>query len=202
MINFIQKIALSWYQVFDATGLMFDSIKQQSKVIRYIIYLLFPLAAYFFFFYMANIIDLQHSQIATEYPIFAFFLLKIGKVTFWAIVVLSSFIATYESILNLNIAKIIKAKKEQIRYVKKHKLQWWRLRNMSLLLRLIVYTFMYFILLQFLQFFTTNALMQMHLNFTEIEDEYRVFLSQISIIYFISVGIIEFLVNRVRKQKG
>ena len=72
-MNFFQKIAAKWYQIFD-TGLLFDVIKNSNKTLRYIIYITFPLSLYFLLLLIANVIN-QYSDFTAEYPLFTVLLI-------------------------------------------------------------------------------------------------------------------------------
>jgi len=195
-MSFLQKIAAKWYQNFD-TGLLFELIKNSPKALRYIIYIAFPLSLYFILLLAADAIDLRHSNIAVEYPIFTIFLIALGKLVFFAALFLASLIFSYESALKLNLEKIKKERLAQKKYIKAKKLQWWRLRNMSPIKRIFVYIFFYFLLLLTIQILTVDAIMQTsNIDLDEIRHQYKILLAQISLLYVFTIMIIDYFANK------
>ena len=195
-MSFLQKIAAKWYQNFD-TGLLFELIKNSPKALRYIIYIAFSLSLYFILLLAADAIDLRHSNIAVEYPIFTIFLIALGKLVFFAALFLASLIFSYESALKLNLEKIKKERLAQKKYIKAKKLQWWRLRNMSPIKRIFVYIFFYFLLLLTIQILTVDAIMQTsNIDLDEIRHQYKILLAQISLLYVFTIMIIDYFANK------
>lgn len=199
-MKFIQKIALKWYQTFDASGLMYGIIKDLNKPLRYLIYLAFPTALYFVLSLLGGIIDPLKFGLFSGNPYFLIALIFFGKLVLILAPLAASLIFTYETILELPIQEILKSAKEDKKYKKLHKLQWWRLRNMNLGMRIFVYAIFYYLILQIIKISIIGAVSNLNsINIDEIKAAYMTILAYTSFAYICIVLVVDYFASKKRR---
>lgn len=201
-MNFIQKIAIRWYLTFDANGLLYHIAKSFNKSVRYLIYILFPTALYFTMSFFGSLIDLQHTDLFLQYPLFVVILILIGKFGVILATLFSAFIFSYEFILDIPIDDVLNDIKDERIYKKKNKLQWWRLRNMTLIWRLSIYILVYFFILNIVQISFIGALGSIQtVNINEVQQAFREVLTWITFIYICVVLGLDYFASKKRSKK-
>ena len=180
------NIALFFYKHFDfGTFLVLKSIK--TKFFRILIYIMHILVVGIGFLYLKQLL-------INFYPMFAdlAFLLNIIIVI---AVTMTSTIISYEFILDRDLAAEYQLKKENKRYKKIHKLQWWRLRNMNLFFRIVFYILIYVLLQQFINASVAAALIDSSISFISIANEYTFYMNIFSMIFITLTMLIEYRTN-------
>jgi hypothetical protein len=126
---------------------------------------------------------------------------KIGYFILYAATFLTALITSYEFIIDEDVNKYLTERKAKKQAIKLNKLQFWRLRNMKLFVRLALYTVIYFILQFMLKmtvivaFFTTYA-SPTSIQLASFENEYLWLLKLLTMSFIIVVMILEYFVNK------
>jgi hypothetical protein len=190
-MNFAQKLGLFFYETIDRTGFLYASLKSVHRFYRYGFYLMFLLCCYVL---NTQVINLN------ENPLFAPLL---NGANIFILAYLSLMIC-YESLFDVDVVAILEEKKKKREYVKWHKLEWWRLRNMNMFYRFMFYIFLYAVLQQIIIF---NALLSVQ-NISFSKSEYELFLSGIkqflhyfTFSYLMVFLVIEYFAGKNRKKQ-
>jgi hypothetical protein len=194
-LNFLQKIAIKWYQTFDTTGLIFSMLQQLNIYMRLAFYAGLPLFTLFALSYLSGFLPLHKYGLTSLYN-FITYATAIG----------ASIVVFYESIFSLDIKAIIAQKKEEKQRIKREKLQFWRLRNMNIFVRILIYILIYFFIVNFLQITAIAAFFNTYANPTlqdiqMLEKSFNELLKWVSISYIFSFLTLEFFVQKIRKGR-
>jgi hypothetical protein len=190
-MNIFQKLGLFFYETIDRTGFLFAALKSVHRLYRYGFYIFFLTSCYFF-----------NSQLFTmiENPIFKP-ALEVFNMT---ILIFLSLITCYESLFDVDVAAILEEKKKKREYIKWHKLQWWRLRNMNMFYRFCFYIFLYAVLQQVI---ILNSLLSVQ-NISFSKSEYELFLGEIkqimhyfTFVYIMAALCVEYFAGKNRKKQ-
>ena len=196
MKNILQNIAISWYQSIDATGFIYTVVKSLNKYIRYLIYVSFPISLYFLLLFLGSIIDLNSYYDSN--PLFANIANLLGWFTLYFSTFFASFIFTYETILNIDINKKIKEKKDLKTFKKVNKLQWWRLRNMNRFTRILFYIILYFILVEYLKILSFSAFANSSTTAKDFLIDFQIMIQYFTVGYLLSCLLIDYFANKNR----
>lgn len=194
-MNILQHIALKWYKTIDgANGTLYNMLKELHISIRVIFYISLPLIILFSFKAGEQVLPLNGFE--ALYNI-------IGYLTAFG----ASLVFTYESIYNLNVRAILEHQKTTQDYIKKNKLQKWRLRNMSYIKRILVYIVSYILLISMLQFFISVAFIQTYPSPTiqqleMLNASYNEFLGYLSICFITIALILEYFTHQKQRIKN
>lgn len=196
-MKYIQNIALSWHSTFDNNSFILNNLKVLNKNVRFAFYIFLILAFYislvFFKNYGLSFIDNAPFKIILD----SFLSFIIYVVTF-----ATSLIVSYESIIDVDSDALIKAKKDKKQYIKDNKLQKWRLRNMNIFFRILIYLLVYFILVQMSMFFGVNGFMS-EFGAGATQEQFNSFIASfdnfIKYFTFVYVIIVLFIDYRVKK---
>jgi len=138
-LQFPQKIGYLWFRLFDPTGYLFYLLKDRLFVVRLAFYALFSFCffgvSYFLFkIQLFNYLIEYHDGVA----------LVLSNALFVSVFSSSLFLPFYESLYKLDIQDL----KDRKNSIKVAKAQWWRLRNMSIYFRFLIYSIGWFIGMQ------------------------------------------------------
>lgn len=138
-LNWLQKIGYTWFMLFDPTGYLFYLLKDRLLVVRLAFYALFSFGFFGISYFLFKI---QLFNYLAEYDIALTRLL--GDTLFISVFSSSLFLPFYESLYKFDIQDL-KNRKNSIR---SKKAQWWRLRNMRVYFRFMIYSLLWFIGMQ------------------------------------------------------
>lgn len=194
-MNLIQSMAVKYYRTIDATGFLYSFLRDLHPVMRLIFYTGFTLFTLFVFYKAQGLFPLEKYGLQSVYTFFAYATASMG-----------AFMASYETIYSLNVKAVIAAQKEQEKFIKTHKLQKWRLRNMHFIVRFLVYMFIYFVIVNLIQAASILAFFETFPQPTQeqvimLESEYRSILSYFSMIFITVVLAIEYFVKKTQLKR-
>ena len=194
-LNFTQKIAVKWYQTFDTTGLIFGMLQELKIYIRFAFYAGLPLFIVFTLNYLGTLLPLDNYGLNGLYSFITY-----------ATAAGASIVVFYESIFKLDIKAIIAQKKEEKERIKREKLQFWRLRNMNIFVRILIYILIYFFIVNFLQITAIAAFFNTYANPTPqdiqmLEKSFNELLKWVSISYIFSFLTLAFFVQKIRRGR-
>lgn len=139
MRNLGTTLGLWWLSTFDKSQFLFKSLKILPIYIRYLFYILLVTTLYFTITKLGAIIDIKSYSI----PVFIQSLLTLIGFGIKALSIIFTIgICNYESLYsgNFDVDKHLKQQKQKKQYIKENKLEKWRLKNMHLLIRVLLYT--------------------------------------------------------------
>ena len=189
MKKIAQSIAIKWLTTIDSNQALFFLLKPLHVSLRVVFYTILILGTFFI-----SQFGLAFVELTRDISLYLALIPTIGV----------SFIVFYEAIFSLDIAEILKAKKEKEQFIKTNLLQQWRLRNMSFWIRIILYLTLYIILQQFLQIFSMLAFFetvpQTQAQINEFINEFQIILKYFTLAYIFMLGTLEYFINK-RKAK-
>jgi hypothetical protein len=203
-MNLTQRLALTWLTTFDKSLFLFTSLKGLNTIFRYAFYISLVLALCFVILKLEVIIDIRSYDI----PIFIqnlLIILRLGVKFLTVIFTIGIF--SYESIYNLDVNKYLEEQKQKEEFIKKNKLQKWRLRNMNILLRVIIYIglwcFLYLLFEDILisSFFSVYGDTPSKEIYIQFLIDYDKTIKYFTAIYLVSIAILDFFVRKNRKAK-
>ncbi len=206
MKNIGTTLGLWWISTFDKSQFLFKSLKILPIYIRYLFYILLVTTLYFTITKLGAIIDVRSY---TSIPVFIQSLLILIGLGIKILSILFTIgIVNYESLYssNFDIDSHLQEQKQKIEYIKNNKKQWWRLRNMHGLLRILVYigvwSFSYLIIEDILisAFFNVypNPSKEIYIKFLY---DYDFIIKCFIGIYLILVFILDYFVRKNQKSK-
>lgn len=181
-LTLTQKIAIKWLETIDSTAALFLLLKPLHVKIRVVFYMVLIVGTFIVSKFGLSFLDLLNS---TTY-----------------IALIPSFgvagIVFYESIFKLDIEEILKdiskEKREKNIFIKTHKLQKWRLRNMPWFLRFFIYFCLFIFIQQFLHLASVFAFFSTAI--TPTETQITQFLMELqSLMKYFTVGCILIVVT-------
>lgn len=142
--NILKAIAFLWLTTFDKSCFIYKSLKTMHISYRFVFYSALSLSLYFTLEYLVSFISFADYN-------FPYFITRLALAIMSFIKFLSILftigIFAYEFIYDVDIDKYLHEQKEKEDLIKKNKKQFWRLRNMNILLRTLIYlggwSFMY-----------------------------------------------------------
>lgn len=199
MKNLFKHIGIYWYLVFDKTGFLYSGLKTLDIRFRVLFYLGFLVFSYVVMIYLGKMMMALLTNEA-----YLYYGSILGQITFYAVLFFTVLLMSYEAIYDEDMPKLLEMRKAEKSAIKKEKKQFWRLRNMRFLTRLVLFVFTYYLLLKFLDFQATIAFIDTYPNHTSYELEqfvkqYEYVLKWFTLIYFILALSIE--VSAQRKAK-
>lgn len=117
-----------------------------------------------------------------------------------------SFILCYEAIYGLDIQEILKEKKFEKQFIKTHKLQKWRLRNMRWFVRSLFYVTLYIILQQFIQItsmiaFYTTIEVPAQTQIAQFINEFETLMEYFTVGYILILVTLEYFINKRKAEQ-
>lgn len=204
MKNLSIKIAILWLITFDKSRFIYYSLRNISVFLRWIFYFAIT-------FTLWQTVELSTSFINLDK--YSLSLLLINLITvigviFKIILIIFMFgLTSYESLFsnNVNVDNYIFEHDLKLQKIKEGKLEWWRLRNRGLFVRILIYLTFWVFLFHALQFLMINLFFQYE-NLTK--EIYIAFLMDLitatiylTIIYIILVSILDYFVRKNRRLK-
>lgn len=199
-MNPIQKIALWWYRVIDSTGYIYTLVKSIHVSLRILFYSAFVVSIFFTLKISGAIIQLENYSI----PVLLVPLLKVfGIVILYGSVILSALIVSYESILNIDVKKEQQTIKDKKQHIKQNHLQWYRLRNMNLFFRILVYLLIYLISTYILNVISIAAYydIQSSMPFETFFEEFKTIFIYYIVSYVVLIVTLEYLARKKIKAR-
>ena len=186
MLSLFQKIAIKYNRVVDSNSLLYNTFKDIPRVLRLLIYLLMSSLTFITLKFMASFITWDMS------------------ILIYTITIGVSLILFYESIYHINLKARLALLKEQESYIKKNKLQKWRLRNMNVFLRILIYIIGYIVILNIYNFISLLSFYQVAFSTSTLTDTdvqefiyaHKELLRYITIFYILVLGIIEYFIPK------
>lgn len=201
-LNPIQKIAIFWLQKIDSQLLLYKQLISLPQAFRIFLYAALVGFTYFALKFTTSIIGGYFDT--APMPEAWYFL---GNVIFYTVMVGMSLIFTLESLNNCNVPQIFAEIKQKKAEIKAKKLQFFRLRNMHIFFRILIYIFFYMFLVFLLQtsfislmidIAQTTTLNQEQLQ--NLSNEYKNILGWFTFIYLLSALGLDYTVNKKRAQ--
>lgn len=201
-LNPIQKIAIFWLQKIDSQLLLYKQLISLPQAFRIFLYAALVGFTYFALKFTTSIIGGYFDT--APMPEAWYFL---GDIIFYTVMVGMSLIFTLESLNNCNVPQIfvdIKQKKAEIKAAKGEK---WRLTNLPIFFRILIYIFFYMFLVFIFQISfiglmidiaQTTTLSQEQLQ--ALSDEYKNILGWFSFIYLLSALGLDYTVNKKKSS--
>lgn len=199
------KIGFWWYQTFDSSGFLFNSLKQLHKSYRYLFYIALCTSLYFFIKFVGSYINLNDYRELSDG--IKSILNICGQLLLFITVFFTTGIFSYESLFHLNLKHLTVKYKLKNQYIKENKLQYWRLRNMKWWIRILVYLgawcFTYLIIEQasisaFLNVYEGKVNEDIYTQFLY---AYNLFVKQFTIGFLIITFLLDFLVRKNIKAR-
>lgn len=202
-LNPIQKVAIYWLKTIDSQLLLYKQLISLPQAFRIFLYAALVSFTYFALKFATSIIGGYFDT--APMPEAWYFL---GDIIFYTVMVGMSLIFTLESLNNCNVPQIfvdIKQKKAEIKAAKGEK---WRLTNLPIFFRILIYIFFYMFLVFIFQISfiglmidiaQTTTLNQEQLQ--ALSDEYKNILGWFSFFYLLSALGLDYTVNKKIAQK-
>lgn len=207
-LTLTKRVALLWLKNVDRSLVIFKLLRDYPFPVRLLFYsgligftifgMIFISFFVGYFFSYEDVPGLGYWQL-------------MGNIIFYSVIVGMMFIMTLESVYKLDVAQILADIKEQKAEIKAKKLQKWRLRNMSIFLRIFIYLSLYMFCLfiiqtsaqgAFIDIFGTapdNAETQSQIAI--FVNEYDVFVKWFTFIYIIAGLTLDYFVSKKRAQR-
>lgn len=202
-MNVAQKLGLLWLTTFDRSQFLFKSLKSVSFIYRYTFYILITVSLWFLIEKVRVIIDVRAYD---SIPVFAQTLIIFcGLFIKYASIIFVMALASYEAIYDFDVDKYLKELKTKKQFIKKSKLQKWRLRNMHIFFRVLFYIgvwcFLYLLLEDilisaFFDIYGHNPTKEIYIKFLI---DYDLAIKYFTGIYLITIMILDFFVRKNRK---
>lgn len=205
-MNLTQKLALTWLTTFDKSLFLFTSLKGLNTIFRYTFYISLILALCFVILKFEAIINIRGYDI----PIFIQnLLIVLGLGVKFLTILFTIGIFSYESLYssNFDVNKYMEEQKQKEEFISKNKLQKWRLKNMNILLRVVIYLgtwcFLYLLLEDILisSFFSVYGDTPSKEIYIQFLIDYDKTIKYFTAIYLVSITILDYLVRRKIKAK-
>jgi polyferredoxin len=149
--------------------------------------------------FLANTIDITKYE--EKNIIFALFVVFCIKITIAGVTSILSLFWTYESLFNINIEQKIKEQKEKKRFIKKNKLQWWRLRNMHILVRFLIYLLVSYITIIYIKIIAFASFIENSTGINLFANNFELLMKYTTVSLILIVLITEFLVRKNIKKR-
>ncbi len=202
-MNIGQKLALVWLTTFDKSQFLYKSLKSVSFIYRYSFYILITVSLWFLIEKVGVMIDIRAYD---SIPVFAQTLIIFcGLFIKYSSILFVTALASYEAIYNFDVNRYLVELRSKKQFIKENKLQKWRLRNMNIFFRILVYLglwcFLYLLLEDillnaFFDIYGHNPTKEIYIKFLI---DYDLTIKYFTGIYFISIIVLDFFVRKNRK---
>ena len=130
----------------------------------------------------------------------------LGYIILYAVPLLCLVYSSYESIYDLDIEKILDEQKAKQSQIIANKKQWWRLRNMHYVFRVLLYISLYLILLNVLNLFAFISIAEIYQNpsqklVQEVVSDYESLIQWFTFLYAMSIVVLDTSVYYTRKNR-
>lgn len=204
MKNLSIKIAILWLITFDKSRFIYYSLRNISVFLRWIFYFAITLTLWQTVELSTSFINLDKYSLS----LLLINLITVIGVIFKIILIIFMFgLTSYESLFsnNVNVDNYIFEHDLKLQKIKEGKLEWWRLRNRGLFVRVLIYLTFWAFLFHALQFLMINLFFRYE-NLTK--EIYIAFLMDLitatiylTVIYIIIVSILDYFVRKNRRLK-
>jgi len=202
-MNIGQKLGLLWLTTFDRSQFLYKSLKSVSFIYRYSFYILITVSLWFLIEKVAVMIDIRSYSYV---PLFAQNLIVFsGLFIKYASIIFVMALASYEAIYDFDVDKYLEELKTKKQFIKDNKLQRWRLRNMNIFFRALIYLglwcFLYLLLEDilisaFFDIYGHNPSKEIYIKFLI---DYDLTIKYFTGMYLITIMILDFFVRKNRK---
>ena len=202
LTNFTQKIALTWLKNIDRSLIIYNMLRDYSLPVRLLFYAALSGFTTFGMIFAASFINIHTAPEPFVW---------LGKLLYWGVIVGMGLIISLESVYKLDVAQIFRDGAKQKQDIKAQKLQFWRLRNMPIYARILIYILFYMSLSLIIQTSAQGAFVHLFLNAPNTPDtqmhinsfiaEYDSFLKWFTFIYIISGLTLDYFVSQKRAAK-
>lgn len=202
-MNIGQKLGLLWLTTFDRSQFLYKSLKSVSFIYRYFFYILITVSLWFLIEKVGVMIDIRAYD---SIPVFAQTLIIFcGLFIKYASIIFVMALASYEAIYDFDVDKYLEGLKTKKQFIKDNKLEKWRLRNMNIFFRVLVYLgvwcFLYLLLEDilisaFFDIYGPNPTKEIYIKFLI---DYDQTIKYFTSVYLISIAILDFFIRKNKK---
>lgn len=189
-LTLAQQIGIKWLTSIDSNAALYLLLKPLPVALRMSFYVVLIAGIFLILKLILSFIE---------------FTSELGSFIALVPTLFASCIIFYELLYVLNIEEILKEKREKKQFIKAHKLQKWRLRNMSFWVRLLLYLVLYIASQQFIQItstvaFFTSTQAPTQAQIMQFIREFQIFIKWFTVSYVAILGILEYFIAK-RKAK-
>lgn len=203
-LTMIQKIAIFWLKKIDNSLFLFEILQAMSQVFRFLFYIGLIGFTIFGMKFISSFVDFSDAPIA---GVWAF----LGNFIFYGVIVGAALVLSLESVIKLDVAQIFRDDKAKKTEIKANKLQKWRLKNMNIFIRIVIYISFYIFAIFIIQISAQGAFIDIFATapnnaetqkqITIFMDEYDSFVKWFTFLYIISGLTLDYFVNKKRGTK-
>lgn len=204
MKNLTIKFAIYYLLIFDKSKFLYFSLSKINAFLRWIFYFAITFTLWQTVELVTSFINLDKYSLS----LLLTNLITVIGVSFKIMLILFMFgLTSYESLFsnNVNVDDYIFEHNLKLQKIKEEKLEWWRLRNRGLFVRVLIYLTFWAFLFHALQFLMINLFFEYE-NLTK--EIYIAFLMDLitatiylTVIYIILVSILDYFVRKNRSLK-
>jgi hypothetical protein len=206
MKNTTINLALWWLYTFDRSQFLYKSLGTLNLYIRWFFYIAITFSLWQFIELVASYINLGNYSIPLFIQNILYVIGKLIKIFMILFMIgLSSYEALYSS--NFDVDKYLNEYKNKQDFIKFNKLQKWRLRNMKLWLRIILYLGFWAFLYLWIESILINAFFTVYGNnpskeiYIQFLIDYDLTIKYFTVIYLLSIAILDYFVRKNRNKK-
>lgn len=199
-LTLTQTVAIYWLKSIDSSLILYKQLKSLPQAYRLFLYAALIGFLYFALKFAGSIIG-GYFDTAPMPEVWYF----LGDIVFYGVIIGMLLIPTLESLNNCDVPQVLADEKAKAANIKAKKLQFWRLRNMNIFVRILIYIFFYMFLVFILQLSfvglmldvaQTTTLTQEHIQ--TLNNEYENTLRWITFVYLLSALALDYFVNKKR----
>lgn len=207
-LTLIQKVAVIWLKNVDNSLFMFNTLKRLSAPMRYLFYVgLIGFSIFMMIFTGTLLTAFVGSDVA------GLELLKLmGNIIFYGASIGMILVLTLESVYKLDVATILVQNKARQKEIKEKKLQYWRLRNMPIFVRIFLYicifVFLYFVMYSSAEGAYSHLFNGADLTHPLVQQQKNLFINEFkkmeqwfTFLYVISTITLDYFVSKKRDQR-
>ncbi len=201
----LQSIGIYWLQKIDSQLLLYKQLISLPQALRLFLYPALIGFTYFALKFVASIIGGYFDT--APMPEAWYFL---GDIVFYGVIIGTFLMPTIESLNSCDVSQIFADKKARAANIKTQKLQKWRLRNMNIFFRILIYIFFY----MFLVFIFQLSFIGLMIDITQtttltqeqiqaLNDEYVYILRWFTFIYLLAALALDYrVIKKIRAVKA
>lgn len=197
-LTLTQKIAITWLKNIDSNLLLFNTLKSINQGLRVFFYVGLVTFTSLAMMFIMSFVDFSTFQ-------FSNLLTLLVQIICYGVIIGISLVFTIESVIKLDVAQIFQEQKDKKEYIKAQKLQFWRLRNMNLFVRILVYISFYLFCVFIIQIASMGAFIEIFAATSAADAEkqialfiqsYESFLQWFTFIYLTAALMLDYFVNK------
>ncbi len=203
-LTLTKRVALLWLKNIDRSLVIFKLLRDYFFPVRLLFYSGLIGFTIFGLVFASSFINFDDAPGAPIWQL-------LGNIIFYGVIIGMFFIVTLESLYKLDVVQILADIKEQKAEIKAKKLQKWRLRNMSIFLRIFIYLSLYMFCLFIIQTSAQGAFIDIfgtapdnaetQAQIAIFVNEYDVFVKWFTFIYIIAGLTLDYFVSKKRAQR-